>query len=288
MKLIVPVLSLFLLSSCHIPEPLEKAVEASKRLVGMAFQQPTPVGASPAPSASPSVPENNDAMLKANAELLSEVIRVTFAIDELEDQDQFRSLLSSLQQGASIEGIYRGLVMASRYRTLESRAKAAAPNAVKFFALEMANLQLTMKNPTKFDKETAKNYPSIDFPEGLPDHVDLTPTESTGEGSAPRDQKELAEEVLQAFIGGTSFTLKRVMAEEILKKFEEVKNSPSEAANWYATTVVRLNASKIDFGVPQRNSTEFDFHQKFANTVSSDRLKWEVLNRYHRIFNQLN
>lgn len=178
--------------------------------------------------------------------------------------------------------------MGSHYRALETRAKAAAPNAVKFFALEMAELQLSMKNPTKFDKNSAKNYPTIDFPDGLPESVDLTPEVQSGEKKEPQSKQERAEEILQTFIGATSFALKRVMSEEILKKMDEQKNSPADMAHWFATTAIRLNVSKMDFGLPQRSSPDFEFHHKFAKAVSPDRLRWEVLNRYHRIFNNLN
>jgi hypothetical protein len=118
--------------------------------------------------------------------------------------------------------------------------------------------------------------------------MNLTPEPTPTVANGQRDKREFAEEVLQKFIGATSFTLKRVMAEELLKKMDELKDSPMDLAQWYATTVIRASESKLDFGLKQRNVKDFDFHHDFAKRVPMDRLKWEVLNRYHRIFNHLN
>lgn len=247
----------------------------------------TEVKPSPSPTATPNAAE---AAVKANAELLTEMYQVTFNKKEIEDQSQFVSLVSSLNQGASLEGIYRGLVMGSRYRVLESKAKAASPNAIKFFAIEMGELQGTMKYPTQFNKETAKQFPSIDFPEGASDTPDsLTFGDDNREHAdgTKKTQKEITEEILQDFIGATPFTLKRVLAEEVLKKMDEMKDSPLDLPQWYATLVVRLAETGTDFGLPQRNSADFDFHFRFAKTMSVDRVKWEVLNRHLRIINRL-
>jgi hypothetical protein len=273
----------FLSVSCKTPEPVEKGVEAIKRIMGLAFQK------TEIPVASPT-PMDPASMAKANAEILMEMIMVTFHQKDVLDQDQFQSLLSSLNQGASFEGIYRGLVLGSRYRVLESKGKAASPLALKFFALEMADLQLSMKNPTRFDPNTAKNLPEIDYPEG--DDGGVANQSGTSEGVADEAPKlsrmELTESILQTFIGATQYTLKRVLAEEALKKIEELSESRVELTRWYASLVAHLSQSNVDFGLPLRNDPNSLFHQQFAQTVSKDRVIWEVLNRYHRILNSMN
>ena len=278
---------------------------------------------SPSPSAEASA-------VKANAEILTEMFQVVFQQKEIEDQTLFASLVSTLDQGASLEGIYRGLVMGSRYRVLESKARAASPESIKFFASEMGELQPGMRSPTTFTKDTAKLFPTIDFPEGVESAGGQgagTGQGSDGEGkvvealgkdgpdsltfgddskpaanikpsptSAPhiahdqskKSQKEIVDEMMQDFIGATPFTLKRVLCEEVMEKMDEIKGSPGELAQWYATFVVRMAATGVDFGLAQRNSVDFDFHFRFAKIISFDRLKWEVLNRYQRVLNQLN
>lgn len=283
MKLFSILTMTLVLSACKVPAPLENAVEWMKNLVGMAQVAETKPAPSPTPALSPQV-----AAQKANAELLAEMYHVVFHQKEIEDQSTFASLVSSLNQGASLEGIYRGLVMGSRYRVLESKAKAASPDAIKFFALEMSELQAGMKNPTKFTKDTAKLVPSIDYPEGISD----TGPDSLTFGDTPpeiskKTAKEIVEEMLQDFIGATPFTLKRVLADEALKKMDEMKDSPGEMAQWYASHVERMSGTNTDFGLPQRNANDFDFHFRFAKTMAVDRVKWEVLNRYLRVINHL-
>lgn len=280
MKKSIIILIPVLLSACNVPEPLENAVESFKRLVGVGIVAPTP-------AASPSV-SAEVAMTKANAELLAEMFQVTFNKKEVDDP-QYASLVSSLNQGASLEGIYRGLVMGSQYRVLESKAKAASPDAIKFFAMEMGDLQITMKNPTLFTKDSAKQLPTIDYPDGdsaTPDSYTFGETKQTSD--AKKTKQQLVDELLQDFIGATPYTLKRVIADEVLKKIDEMKDSRADLAQWYAGLVVHLSGAHTDFGLPQRNSDDFDFHSRFATTMSLDRVKWEVLNRYHRIINRLN
>ena len=280
-------MSIFL-SACYVPAPVESAVESLKKMMGMAFQ---PAGSpSPSASATPALTAAESAS-KANAELLAEMVQVTFNKKEIEDTAQFSALVSSLNQGASLEGIYRGLVMGSAYRVLESKAKAASPDAIKFFAMEMGDLQNGMKNPTIFTKDTAKQIPTIEYPEGVtdngPDSLTFGETKNDNQEPVKKTKNDLVAEILQDFIGATPFTLKRVLAEEALKKMDELKDSPADLAQWYAGLVVHLSGANTDFGLPQRNSSDFDFHSRFARTMSLDRVKWEVLNRYHRIINRV-
>jgi hypothetical protein len=283
MKIFYLVTSCILLSACEVPIPVQNAVESAKKLMGMPIEPKATPAVSPALSAEATA-------VKANAELLAEMFQVVFNKKEVDDPSLYTSLLPSLNQGASLEGIYRGLVMGSRYRVWESKAKAASPNAIKFFAMEMGELQDGMKSPSQFTKETAKLAPSIDYPEGAdntPESLTFGDQKDSNQEDVKKTKQQITEEILQNFIGATPFTLKRILSDEALKKMDEMKDSPNDQAQWYAALVVRLSVAKTDFGLPQRNSDDFDFHSRFAKTMSLDRVKWEVLNRYHRIINRL-
>ena len=227
-------------------------------------------------------------LAKANSELLFEMTTVVFNLKEVDDKSNFGALANSLNDGASLEGIYRGLIMGSRYRGLEAKSQAASPELLKLFAHEMAELQLEMKNPTEFLKEEAIKPPSIEYPDG--NSINFV---SNAPKAAPHSQEvkpkpnknALADELLDNFIGASPFTLKRVLADEAMKKMDEMKDSQGEFAQWYAKLVVRLCEAHIDFGLAQRDDPNFDFHFKFAQTMSLDRVKWEVLNRFHRLLN---
>ena len=221
-------------------------------------------------------------LAKANSELLSEMMKVVFNEKEIDDRSNFGTLVHTLNEGASLEGIYRGLVMGSRYRGIEAKSKAASPETLKVFAYEMAQIQSDMKSPTEFTKD-ARKAPSIEYPDGASD----TPTElpDSQEVKPKLDQKQLMENLIHLFIGASPYTLKRVLAEEAMKKMDEMKDSTGEMAQWYAKTTLHLIATHVDFGLAQRNLADFDFHFKFAQNMAEDRVRWEVLNRYHRLMN---
>jgi len=277
-----------LLSACDLPKPLGDLIGSVKMLMGISEPFTPKSASSPTPSPGTNAAAN---AVKVNAELLTEILQVVFNTKEITDQSNFVSLVSSLDQGASLEGIYRGLVMGARYRGLESNARAASPESIKFFAGEMGELQMGMKEPSAFSKDTAKLVPTIEYPSGTddsgPDSYTFGDAPVKKEEQTVKTPKVIADEMMADFIGATPYTLKRVLSDEALKKIDELKDSPPELAQWYAKFVVRMCGMGIDFGLPQRNENDFDFHFRFAKTVSNDRLKWEVLNRYHRVINHL-
>jgi hypothetical protein len=223
-----------------------------------------------------------EAMSKQNSEILSEMFRVVFNQEAVDDKTDFSGLLQSLNQGASLEGIYRGIIAGSRYRALESKGQAASPDELKAFASEMAELQDIMRSPTEFSIVDAKKAPEIVFPDG---NIPVIASPSSQEVKKKLDKPTRVQELVRIFIGASSFTLKRTLGEEALRKFDEDKSDPGVVAHWYAKLVVRLATSKVDFGLELRNSADFDFHFKFAQKIAIDRVKWEVLNRYHRYLN---
>jgi hypothetical protein len=219
---------------------------------------------------------------RENSELLSEIFRVVFNQDAVEDKIDFGGLLASLNQGASFEGIYRGIIAGSRYRALESKSQAASPAELRVFATELADLQSLMRNPTEFSLTDSKKAPEIVFPDGS---VPVVSSPSSQEIKKKVDKPERVQELIRIFIGASSFTLKRVLGEEALRKFDEDKDDSGGIAQWYAKLAVRLGTGKVDFGLELRNRPDFDFHFKFAQQIARDRVKWEVLNRYHRTLN---
>jgi hypothetical protein len=240
-------------------------------------QRPAPV-----PSPTPAEKKNFD-LAKGRREILAEMLRVVFDTSEVENDEFFEGLLSSLNQGASIEGIYRGLIQGQRYRSLETGATGADPAQIRFFAAELALLQESMKNPTRLDTKESRGVPTIEFPDG-----DTASAVTSGpESDVPLKKGELESRLTRDFIGASPYTLKRILGNEALKKIDELKESRADMAQWYAATVLRLVKRGVDFGVPLRNSDDFGMHLRFAETVSPDRVIWEVLNRYHRCINAI-
>jgi hypothetical protein len=226
-------------------------------------------------------------LAKENSEILAEMMKVIFDEKDIDNKTDFGNLVHTLNQGASLEGIYRGIVMGSRYRALETKAQAASPAELKAFAVEMAELQDSMKNPSVFTSDDAKKAPSIEFPDGSGVSDPMVPSahEGSQEVTKKRDKTEVRNELLEIFIGASGYTLKRTMGDEALKKIDEVKSDPGDLGNWYAKFVLRMCDAHVDFGLELRNKPDFDLHFKFAEKMAIDRVKWEVLNRYHRYLN---
>jgi hypothetical protein len=231
----------------------------------------------------PEKEKRGDELAKENQELLAELVRVVFNQEASEGQGDFEALVHTLNQGASLEGVYRGLVMGSRYRGLESKGQGATPAELRVFANEMAELQMTMRHPTHFDMDS-KNVPQIEFPDETSVNASPAPSRSE-EGEGKKDRAALEQDLLKKFIGASLFALKRVLGEEALRKFEESKNDSGEIAQWYASLVLRLINQGVDGGLELRNKPDFQFHLRFAEKMALDRVKWEVLNRYHRYLN---
>ena len=274
---IVTVFSAFF-SSCKVPVSFELFKYKQKNLPGEVKDE---MSQASDPDSSPSA----GALAKANSELLSEMMKVVFHDDKIQDKSEFGGLTHSLNQGASLEGVYHGVVMGSRYRGLEASAKAASPRVLKVFVLEMVELQSSMRDPTEFQVEDARKAPTIEYPDGSSATPQFGKKKESQEVTQKKDKNVLASELLQTFIGASEYTLKRVLADEALKKLDELKDSPAELAQWYAQFVLRMCDTHVDFGLELRNKPDFDFHFKFARKMAPDRVKWEVLNRYHRYLN---
>ena len=83
------------------------------------------------------------------------------------------------------------------------------------------------------------------------------------------------------------YTLKREAAAEALKLMEYKKEYKEKYATWFGRFAQWSSSRKVDFGIDARNKNDEYFHYKWALDSTEDRIRWEVLNRIHRIFNAI-
>lgn len=155
-------------------------------------------------------------------------------------------------QGGSIEGVYHGLILSTEYSNME-RGRAAL-KSVRFFAEEMARLE------------------------------GYDPSKKDSEATLKKESEKFVRENMQSSV----FTLKRILGEKLLSEIAKKKSDRNKLAMWFAETAVRWAKLDISFGMTQRNSTDLDFHKKWAEENSIGLLQWEILNRAHRILNDHN
>jgi len=236
---------------------------------------------------------------KENSELLREVFEVVY-MQVPENPAEFGDWVDTLNQGASFEGVYNGFTHSSRYRKFESTHPGASPTALKVFSAELAYFAAQLETPTQFDKDSANPLPLPVEPKGdldkqeMGDGVDVldfsqkNKVDNQKKNNKKIPQEQLKEKYISLFVGASIFTLKRVLADEALKVMEYKSEYPEKFALWYSLWAVRMAEYEIDFGLKQRHSRDDNFHYKWALKADSDRLKWEVLNRVHRILNESN
>jgi hypothetical protein len=90
------------------------------------------------------------------------------------------------------------------------------------------------------------------------------------------------------FVGASIFTLKRVLGDEAIKVMAAKAEYKEKFALWYSKWVVHMASRNVDFGIGLRNKPDEAFHYKWAVEASPEKLKWEVLNRLHRVLNEAN
>lgn len=219
----------------------------------------------------PSTPSTPLSAERAHAQILSEMLRVVFR--EEPSRARLVSLSDIWSQGASLEGIYNGLTHSSDYRRYEFGHPGNSKAALDYFSQTLSWVEKQISPPGEITVATAS-------PIALP--LDLSDP-----GAAPAPVKLLL--IDPAVYSGTFaqssiYTLKRVLSDEFLRLVDLKKASPG-FARWYAEAVVRTNALKIDFGLSLRNSGDVQFYETWAGSASDDQIKWEILNRIHRILN---
>ena len=220
----------------------------------------------------------------SHAQLLQEMYRVVF-LAEPKNVAEFNSYVEVLEQGASLEGVYNGFVHSDYYRDLEKRNSGAAPEALNLFLEILTATQLELGNPKVFDSDDAQPLSYIEHPTG--DSTDQqVPQEFKGK-QIENDPKKLTTQYRNVFLGASFFTLKRILGDELLKLVEAKSGYKENLALWYSKWAVGSNQKiKIDFGLRLRNSNDEKFHYAWALNASPDAIRWEVLNRIHRLMNQ--
>lgn len=178
--------------------------------------------------------------------LVSEMHEQIF-LQPAKSKADIESWASIFSQGASIEGVYHGLVLSKEYAELE-RGKANL-RALRWFAAEMAWLD---------DPEAKETDPAA---------------------------KARNESYAKQHISSSLFTLKRELGERLLGEVEKRKASSEKLASWYASIAARWAKMDVSFGMASRNRDDFSFHRDWAKENSLGLVQWELLNRAHRILN---
>lgn len=210
---------------------------------------------------------------QANGELLHEVFQVALLKEPL--GTEFAGYVNVMNQGASLEGLYNGFTHSSEFRRMEFSSAAAAPETLRRFSDLLVILERELPEPTVFDASSAKP-------------LQLLEPNQLSQG-APKPKASAvpvsAEAYLRNFEGASFFTLKRVIGDEALKVVAHKAEPRPALAKWYGKWAVALTAAKVDFGLAPRNRADESFHESWALKASEDQIRWEVLNRVHRILN---
>lgn len=261
----------------------------------------------PSPSVKPELTEEAFKLAaaknaKANAEIMHEIFKVVL-MREPRNQTELANWVDVLNQGATFEGVYNGLTHSSDYRKLETVNIGASAEAIQVFGEELAILEVELPVPTEFDANSASPLPVLDQGANGPDtttangttlEIDFPRSSPTPKGnviptpSSTPNIRPLAEKYSKQFVGASIFTLKRVIGDEAIKTIDALDQYPGKVALWYSKWVVRICQRKVDFGLALRNKADEGFHYKWALETSVDRIKWEVLNRLHRVLNEAN
>jgi hypothetical protein len=289
-----------LLSACDVIPPeleggylkLQRAFNAFVAGRSGAAPRPAPsVSAGPSPSPPPaSLAEAGARGAKANAELLHEIYQVVF-LREPKDRAEFGSLVDSMNQGASLEGMYNGFVHSDEYRRLETAGTSASPGALKVFGEELARFESEFPTPVEFDEQGvpvkgsgADGVHVIEY--GKPPRPAASP--GAKPSMSPEQRAALAARYSAQFVGAPIYALKRILGDEALRVIEVKKAYPERLARWFSLWVVHMAGYKVDFGIAQRNLADESFHYQWALSAGEDRITWEVLNRVHRLLNEAN
>ncbi len=222
---------------------------------------------------------------QAHAELLREVYQVV-TLEEPQDPQEFTGFLENLNQGGTLEGLYNGFTHSEVYRQREQKRVTVSDRTLPVFAKELVYLTLEQANPTIFTAEDALPLQRAVEP-GVPEELGVPAGKSSDSKIAviPRDIDKLAEHYEKLFARASFFTLKRVLADEAMKVFAIKASSPDALSEWYGAWASRTSKLGVNFGLELRNRGDEKFHADFAKKAAPDRVRWEVLNRVHRVLN---
>ncbi len=229
--------------------------------------------------------EGSELSPEAQAELLHEMFQVVLQREPGEFAE-FLNLREAMEQGASLEGIYNGFSHSSDYRRLESSRRGASLAAVEAFSEEMSSFQENLPEVSFFNEKSS-------LPLARPVDLGSAGLVLPSPASTQWIHKGMNHAAMKftfrkLFLTASVFTLKRVLADEAMKVVDFKKKQKVDLAKWYAAWTVHAVGWDVDFGLVLRNKPEEEFHFYWAMGASEDRLRWEILNRIHRILNEMN
>lgn len=214
-----------------------------------------------------------------NAELLQELIQVVM-IQKSYSKAEFLSLVSALNQGGSLIGMYNSLAHSQDYRDLEKGFQSSTEAALDGFAKELFEVQKSLSVPTRYERKDRDPLPPPQFPTGDVEVMDFSKKKNSG-NTAGQSVNELKE----IFRGASIFTLKRVLGDELLRLIDELK--PEELARWYGKWAVHFSSYSVPLGLKLRSEGDAAFHESWAKKANKEQISWEALNRVHRVLNEL-
>lgn len=225
---------------------------------------------------------------QANAEILQELYRVVL-MREPDNRSEFGNLVDSMNQGASLEGTYNGFTHSSFYRKYEASNPGASAKSLSFFSAELAFIESSLSIPTDFDSSAAMPLSMPTEPEYVEDgSSDDNSADTKKAQPAKKDVKELEALYFKSFSRASIYTMKRVLGDEMLRLVAEKIQDREKFYRWFSDWAVRMASHKVDFGLQQRNSTDKAFYYAWATKADPDLIRWEILNRIHRILNAYN
>lgn len=253
---------------------------------------PSPSGQSARAKGTPT-PLPTESEKKRKLELLKEMITVVTLVPPT-SSNEFAGWASVVSQGASLEGVYNGLTHSAEQRERE-KSEPADAHALRAFAQELALLQSDLPLDHVFTPQEAKPLPTV---EELRYGEEASPSNAAPNSPEPApirlhqrvtNHAELARRYEAAFFQSSLFTLKRVLGDEVLRVIEHLEGSRALLAEWYGDFSARLGKEGVDFGLSKRNLPDAAFHRDWAKSQTDlDFLRWESLNRIHRLLNDRN
>ncbi len=207
--------------------------------------------------------------------------------------EEFNRWINALNQGASYEGIVNGLSLGDEYRSKESGV--APPEALRMYARIMTRLAIDETYDSKkfpappLGTETPNGNESSASKGKQGDGGNKTEIEMQNSVTPPAPSKEYENKLLAEFaqkgVNKPLYVLKRECAREALKVMDTKKIYREKLATWYGYFAAYTNSYKVDFGINDRNVATDMTHYQWALSASEDRIKWEIFNRIHRLFN---
>ncbi len=241
------------------------------------------LGCNPRPQSTAPVaqPKSFELSVDSKTRLLKEIYDVVFQTADIPSdiypkqfQGQFQSHVQAVQQGASLMGLYNGLVHSAMYRIIETKTPPASNRTLALFSEEVSYL---ISEGEVLEASAARTLPTM---MGY-DELEGVTQKSRVADIALKD----AAAVEKKFTKLSVYTLKRVWSDLLLSRLYKLENSATSRAEWFADFAVRTSKRGVSFGLKARDSTEKEFFKKWAESAPQDLIYWEVLNRAHRLLN---